>query len=306
MLEERYADAYHQVGLERLDKKILIKLKACWALTKSRQTFLLLITGWAGYCSAGHGVTDVATLLSLLGSLYLAISGSTVLNMYVDRDIDARMPRTIDRPLPTGVLSPPEALLFGLVFSLLGIIWAFTLSVLFGLVSFAGLFFHVVIYTMWLKRKTPFSVMPGGIAGGMPVLAGRVLATGRIDLVGVLLALVVLLWIPIHIWTFAMRYAEDYKLAGVPTFPTIYGIERTRLVLALSTILSGLAIMLVVFLNGVNGPYLLVAVLSVVVLVAFTAFYSAYPSPKRNFLLFKAASIHMLVSMFMVGLTGPG
>lgn len=306
MLDERYADAYQQVELLRLDKKILIKLKACWALTKSRQTFLLLITGWAGYCSAGHAVLDGVTLLYLLGSLYLAICGSTVLNMYIDRDIDARMSRTIDRPLPSGILSPLEALVFGLLLSLFGIIWAFMLNVLFGLVTFAGLFFHVVIYTIWLKRKTPFSVMPGGIAGGMPVLAGRVLATGSIDLVGVLLALVVLLWIPIHIWTFAMRYAEDYKLADVPTFPAIYGRERTRLFLALSTVLTGVAMMLVVFLNGVSGPYLLASILAVVVLVALTAFYSAYPSPQRNFMLFKVASIYMLVSMFMVGLTGAG
>lgn len=301
-LEERYVDAYQQVGLKRFDERILIKLKACLALTKSKQTFLLLITGWAGYCSASSMATDGATLLSLLGSLYLAISGSTVLNMYVDRDIDARMTRTIGRPLPTGVLSPQEALVFGLLLSLFGVIWAYTLNSLYGLVIIAGLFFHVLIYTMWLKRKTPFSVMPGGIAGGMPVLAGRVLGTGSIDLVGVLLALAVLLWIPIHILTFAIRYAEDYKLAGVPTFPAIYGKERTRLVLAGSTVLTGMAMMLVVFLNGVSGPYLLASILSVVVLVALTAFYSAYPSPKRNFLLFKVASIYMLVSMLMVGL----
>jgi protoheme IX farnesyltransferase len=304
--EEKYADSYQQVGPKRLDQKIFIKLKACWTLTKSRQTFLLLITGWAGYCSAGHTVTDWATLLSLLGSLYLAISGSTVLNMYVDRDIDARMPRTIERPLPTGVLSPPEALVFGLLLSLVGIIWAFSLNSLFGLVVFAGLFFHVVIYTMWLKRKTPFSVMPGGIAGGMPVLAGRVLGTGTIDVVGVLLALAVLMWIPIHILTFAIRYAEDYKLANVPTFPAIYGIERTRLVLAGSTVLTGVAVMLAVLLNGVSGPYLLASILAIFVLVAFTAYSSAYPSPKRNFLLFKVASVFMLVSMLMVGLTGAG
>jgi len=285
---------------------VLGKLKAYLALTKSKQTFLLLITGWAGYCSAGHAVADGATTLSLLGSLYLAICGSTVLNMYVDRDIDARMPRTIERPLPTGVVSPMETLAFGSLISLLGIGWAFALDLLFGLVVFAGLFFHVVVYTMWLKRKTPFSVMPGGIAGGMPVLAGRVLGTGAIDLVGVLLALAVLLWIPIHILTFATRYAEDYKLASIPTFPAVYGMNRTRLVLAGSTILTGVSMMLGAFLNGVTGPYLVASILLVVILIVITAFYSAFPTPKRNFLLFKAASIYMLISMLMVGLTGAG
>jgi len=304
-IKERYADTGRKVQTTRLDK-VLGKLKAYLALTKSKQTFLLLITGWAGYCSAGHAVADGATTLSLLGSLYLAICGSTVLNMYVDRDIDARMPRTIERPLPTGVVSPMETLAFGSLISLLGIGWAFALDLLFGLVVFAGLFFHVVVYTMWLKRKTPFSVMPGGIAGGMPVLAGRVLGTGAIDLVGVLLALAVLLWIPIHILTFATRYAEDYKLASIPTFPAVYGMNRTRLVLAGSTILTGVSMMLGAFLNGVTGPYLVASILLVVILIVITAFYSAFPTPKRNFLLFKAASIYMLISMLMVGLTGAG
>ena len=305
VIKERYADTGRKVQTTRLDK-VLGKLKAYLALTKSKQTFLLLITGWAGYCSAGHAVADGATTLSLLGSLYLAICGSTVLNMYVDRDIDARMPRTIERPLPTGVVSPMETLAFGSLISLLGIGWAFALDLLFGLVVFAGLFFHVVVYTMWLKRKTPFSVMPGGIAGGMPVLAGRVLGTGAIDLVGVLLALAVLLWIPIHILTFATRYAEDYKLASIPTFPAVYGMNRTRLVLAGSTILTGVSMMLGAFLNGVTGPYLVASILAVVILIVITAFYSAFPTPKRNFLLFKAASIYMLISMLMVGLTGTG
>lgn len=303
--EEGPVDSYRQaVKFKRLNERIRLKLQAYWELTKSKQTFLLLITGWAGYGSAGHLVTDWVTLVSLLGSLYLAICGSTVLNMYVDRDIDARMPRTIKRPLPAGVLRPREALVFGSLISLVGIAWAFTLSSLFGLVIAAGLFFHAVVYTMWLKRKTPFSVIPGGVSGGMPVLAGRVLGTGSIDIVGVLLALAVLLWIPIHILTFAMRYAKDYNLANVPTFPAIYGEDKTRLVLAGSTVLTGLAMMLAVFLNGVRGPYLFASIFSVAVLIVMAVLCSAFPSPKKNFLLFKAASIYMLASMLLVGLAG--
>lgn len=303
--EERPLNAYQQaVKFEKLSERILIKMQAYWELTKSKQTFLLLITGWAGFASAGHLITEWATMLFLLGSLYLAISGSTVLNMYVDRDIDARMPRTIKRPLPAGVLRPREALAFGSLLSLLGVVWAFTLGPLFGLVVAAGLFFHAGVYTMWLKRNTPFSVIPGGVSGGMPVLAGRVLGTGSIDIIGVLLALAVLLWIPIHILTFAMRYAKDYNLANVPTFPAIYGEEKTRLVLAASTVFTGLAMMPAVLLNGVRGPYLLASVISVAVLIVVAIFCSAYPTPKRNFLLFKAASIYMLASMLLVGLAG--
>jgi len=284
--------------------KIIIKLKAYWELTKSKQTFLLLITGWAGYASAGPLSTNWVAMLSLLGSLFLAISGSTALNMYVDRDIDAKMPRTIKRPLPAGVLLSREALVFGALLSVIGIGWAFALSPLVGIVVAAGLFFHAGVYTIGLKRKTPFSVIPGGIAGGMPVLAGRVLGTGSIDLVSVLLALSVLLWIPIHILTFAMRHAKDYQAVNVPTFPAIYGERKTRLVLSVSTVLAGMAIVFAVYLNGVQGFYLLASLIAVVLLIALAVFCSVFPSKKRNFLLFKAASLYLLASMLLVGLAG--
>lgn len=301
--EGRQEESYSQsVKMAKLNERILLKLKAYWELTKSRQTLLLLITGWAGYSSAVHFSTDWKITLSLLGSLFLAISGSTVLNMYVDRDIDAKMPRTIKRPLPAGVLLPREALAFGSLISIVGVAWAFTLTPLYGIVVAAGLFFHAGVYTMWLKRKTPFSVIPGGVSGGMPVLAGRALGTGCIDMVGVLLALAILLWIPIHILTFAMRYADDYKSAEVPTFPSIYGVDLTRLVLAGSTILTGLAMLLAVILNGVRGTYLGASVISVVVLIAVAVFCSVFATEKRNFLLFKAASIYMLATMLLVGL----
>ncbi|MFY9140761.1 MAG: heme o synthase [Thermacetogeniaceae bacterium] len=302
--EKQVGDSQQTVKLHSLNERIIIKLKAYWELTKSKQTFLLLITGWAGYASTGHLMTDWVTTLSILGCLFLAISGSTVINMYVDRDIDAKMPRTINRPLPAKVLLPREALAFGSLISVIGIVWAFTLSHLVGIVVAAGLFFHAGVYSMWLKRKTPFSVIPGGVSGGMPVLAGRVLGTGSIDLVGVLLALSVLLWIPIHILTFAMRYADDYQAAQVPTFPAVYGEGKTRLVLSVSTVLAGLAMVFAVYLNGVQGYYLLASLVAVILLIALAVFYSIFPSPKRNFLLFKAASLYMLASMLLVGLAG--
>ena len=290
--------------MSNLKERIIIKLKAYWELTKSRQTFLLLITGWAGYASTGHMLTDWATMLSLLVCLFLAISGSTVLNMYVDRDIDAKMPRTIKRPLPARVLLPREALAFGTLISVIGIVWAFTLSPLVGIVVAVGLFSHAGVYTMWLKGKTPFSVIPGGVSGGMPVLAGRALGTGSIDLVGVLLALSVLLWIPIHILTFAMRYAEDYRAANIPTFPAVFGEGLTRLVLSLSTVLAGMAMLFAVYLNGVQGAFLVALSVAVILLIVLAVFCSLFPSAKRNFLLFKAASLYMLASMLLVGLAG--
>jgi len=127
------------------------KFRLYWPLIKSLQTALLLTTGLAGYMSARCPIFNIWTILGMAGSLFLAISGSTVLNMWYDRDIDAKMSRTLNRPLPAGVIQPQEALFFGLTISILGVGWALAMNVLFGAIVFAGLFFDVVVYTVWLR-----------------------------------------------------------------------------------------------------------------------------------------------------------
>ena len=114
------------------------------------------------------------------------------------------------------------------------------MSPVYGDVVFAGLFFDVVVYTTWLKRRTPYSIIIGGLSGGMPALAGRALGVGGIDGVGILLALAVLFWIPTHIMTFSIRHADDYRRAGVPTFPARYGVGITHVLIALSSIAAAL------------------------------------------------------------------
>ena len=146
--------------------KIKAKLRIYWPLIKSLQTGLLMTTGLAGYMSARCPVNNISTMLGLTGSLFLAISGSTVLNMWYDRDIDAKMERSCRRPLPSGRMSPREALLLGLALSAGGVGWALTMDIAFGLVVFAGLFFDVIVYTIWLKRRTAWSIVWGGISGG--------------------------------------------------------------------------------------------------------------------------------------------
>jgi len=217
-------------------KTILNKLKSYYSLIKSLQTSLLLVTGVTGYVSARVPEVNWETLIGLLGSLFLTISGSTVLNMVYDRDIDYRMVRTMHRPLPSGKVSVREAFVLGMFLSLSGIVWAISLAPLYALIVFAGLFLDVVVYTLWLKRRTPWAIVWGGISGGMPILAGRVLGIGGIDYIGVLLSLSILLWIPTHILTFSMRFFNDYRRAGIPTFPSVYGYKKTRLIIAVSSL----------------------------------------------------------------------
>ncbi len=281
--------------------KMLTKLKLYWPLIKTLQTSLLLATGLAGYLSA-HTAPSGLILLGVAVSLFLAISGSTVLNMWYDRDIDAVMNRTHHRPLADGRVSPQEALRLGLILSILGVGLAVWMSPLYGLVVFAGLFFDVVIYTLWLKRRTCWSIVWGGIAGGMPILAGRVMAIGRIDLIGILLSMAVLFWIPTHILTFSMRFFADYQAARIPTFPSTYGFETTRAMIALSAIIAAASMGVAGVMIGVQAGFLrLMAVLSAGLLVlSFATVFR--PSERINYSLFKYASLYMLASMILLSI----
>lgn len=279
---------------------ILRRLRAYWHLTKSLQTGLLLVTGLAGYMSARCPLTTWQTLLSLSGSLFLAIGGSTVLNMVYDRDIDAIMRRTCWRPLPAGTISPKEALGLGLILTVTGVSWAFTMSSAYGLVVLAGVFFDMVIYTIWLKRRTPWAILWGGIAGGMPILAGRALALGYLDPVGALLALSVLFWIPAHIMTFTIKYAADYASAGILTFPARYGVRATRAMITASSVIASLTMFLAAIGIGMAWGYLGLLLTLGLGLLLLAIISLLRPSDRLNLGLFRYASLYMFGSMLLV------
>lgn len=276
------------------------KLRLYWQLIKSLQTGLLLVTGLAGFMSARCPWASWGALLSLSGTLLLAISGSTLLNMVYDRDVDARMARTMQRPLPSGQLHPHEVLAVGLVMSGVGVGWALSLAPLYGVVVFAGLFFDVVVYTMWLKRRTPWSIVWGGVAGGMPALAGRVFGVGRIDEVGLLLALAVLLWIPTHIMTYGAQHAHDYRRSGVPVFANTHGQRVTRIMVTLSTVAAVVVMLFTCWQIGLHVKSLHASLALGAVLVALTLAGLVRPSSRLNVGVFKFASLYMLGSMVAI------
>ncbi|HRQ23246.1 MAG TPA: UbiA family prenyltransferase, partial [Anaerolineales bacterium] len=276
------------------------KIAHYWALTKPLQSGLLLATGLAGYMSARCPVFNIGTILGLAGSLFLAIAGSTVLNMWWDRDIDAKMGRTQKRATSSGAVDENEVLRVGLILSVIGVGWAAAMDALYGLIVFAGLFFDVVVYSMWLKRRTAWSIVWGGISGAMPILAGRALGLGAVDWVGAMLALGILFWIPTHTLTFSMKFAKDYADACVPTFPSAYGLTVTRATIAISSVLAAAAMIVAGYGIGMTWGFLrLLGVLSAGLFVlALVVMFR--PSERVNFGLFKYASIYMLAAMILV------
>ena len=281
-------------------KTLFAKLRLYLPLIKSLQTGLLIATGLAGYMSARCPIFNMGTIVGLFASLFLSISGSTVLNMWYDRDIDAKMGRTKKRPLSSGAVSGGEVLRLGLTLSLLGVGLAVAMDALYGLIIFAGLFFDVVVYTIWLKRKTCWSIVWGGISGGMPILAGRVLGVGGFDWIGIVLSLGILFWIPTHILTFSMKYHNDYKAAGVPTFPSTYSFGFTRTVIAVSSVIASLAMGIAGWGIGMTVGYLRILIVLSAGLLTLAIATLLRPSEQVNFGLFKYASVYMLSSMVLI------
>lgn len=268
-------------------------------LIKSKQTFLLTYTTFFAYLVSAWMIgIDIGIFLWLMVGVFFAVSGSTMLNMYIDRDIDALMERTKNRALPSGRIPANTVLRHGLLFVAAGVlaIGVFVNS-LTMIVVFFGAFFDVVVYSMWLKRRTRFSILFGGIAGGLPALAGQTAATGEISLGGIMMALFVICWIPLHILTLALfpKNLEGYRAAKVPMWSVINQSQSVK-VITFSAILS-------VWLIAVTGIILNIhfLILTPLFIFAFHIFRESIinlrtPTQYRTFKIFKMASMLMALA----------
>ena len=206
------------------------------ALLKPRVMSLVIFTALVGIVLAPGHVHPVIALTSLI-CIATGAGASGALNMWYDRDIDALMSRTANRPIPRGRVSPEEALAFGMVLAFFSVV---TLGILVNWYAAALLaftiFFYVVIYTMWLKRWTAQNIVIGGAAGALPPMVGWVAATGSLSVAPVLLFLIIFLWTPPHFWALALYRTDDYARARVPMLPVIAGADATRLQILLYAI----------------------------------------------------------------------
>ena len=198
-----------------------------FSLMKPRVMSLAVFTALVGLMIApGHH----DPLLGFIAILAIAAGAGAagVLNMWFDADIDAVMTRTAGRPIPSGKISREEALAFGL-FVAAGAIVVLALALNMtaaALLAFA-IFFYVVVYTMWLKRRTPQNIVIGGAAGALPPVIGWAAATGEIGLEPVILFLIIFLWTPPHFWALSLTRAHEYSRAGIPMLPVVAGRAAT-------------------------------------------------------------------------------
>ncbi|KQS48004.1 MULTISPECIES: heme o synthase [unclassified Sphingomonas] len=206
------------------------------ALTKPRVMTLVVFTGLCGMLAAPVGVHPVIGFTAIL-CIALGAGAAGALNQWYESDIDAVMRRTQKRPLPDGRMDRQAALHFGVGLSAFSVLF---MGVAVNLVAAAiltvSILFYVLVYTVWLKRRTPQNIVIGGAAGAFPPLIGWAAATGDIALLPVLLFLFVFLWTPPHFWALALFMKSDYAAAGVPMLPVVSGERTTRTQIGLYTI----------------------------------------------------------------------
>ncbi|MFE2432968.1 heme o synthase [Streptomyces sp. NPDC059373] len=200
------------------------RVMAFVALTKPRIIELLLITTVPVMFLAAGGVPDLGRVaLTVIGG-YLSAGGANALNMYIDRDIDALMHRTEQRPLVTGMVSPREGLIFGITLSVVSTVWfAVLVNPLSAALSLTAILYYVFVYTIWLKRRTAQNIVWGGVAGCLQVFIGWSAVRNELAWAPFVLFLVLFFWTPPHYWPLSMKVKDDYERVGVPMLPVVAG-----------------------------------------------------------------------------------
>ena len=209
-------------GLGAGSSQVVTVVRAYVALTKPRIIELLLVTTVPAMLLAARGLPGVGLVVATLVGGTLAAGSANALNCYYDRDIDAIMTRTKNRPLNSSLVSPRSAIIFGLALGALSlaVLWL-TTNALSAALAAAAIAFYVLVYTRLLKRRTSQNIVWGGAAGCMPVLIGWTAVTGRLAWTPVVLFLIVFLWTPPHFWALAMQFKSDYAAARVPMLPVM-------------------------------------------------------------------------------------
>jgi heme o synthase len=238
--------------------------------------------------------------LALAGAL--ASMGSSALNHYYDRDIDKMMDRTAQRPIPSGRLSAKNVLNYGLGLSILSVVIAwFTLNpVATGMIAL-GIFFYVVVYTVWLKRNNAWNIVIGGFAGSAASMAGWATATGSVDLLGFLVGWLVFMWTPPHFWCLAIKAKEEYASVRVPMLPVLIGNEKTANYIFTNTAIL-LPFSIALYFFGMGLLYTVVAAISGSIMLLYHYKLTKNPTPNFAWKAYKVTAPYLVIIFVAVSL----
>ena len=285
-------------------------------LLKPRVMSLVVFTGLVGVLIAPVHIHPFTAALAVL-AIALGSGAAGAINMWYERDLDALMARTRNRPLPAGRVAPDDALGLGVLLSIFSVLlMALATNFVAAALLAAAILFYVFVYTVWLKRRTPQNIVIGGAAGAFPPMIGRAAATGDVSATGIALFLLIFLWTPPHFWALALYRSDDYRRAGVPMLPVVAGPRETKRQMLIYPLVLLPAALAPTLLGAVGWLYGTVALALSLAFIGHAALVwrtaddeSAYPAARRMFkfsllylaVLFAALPLDRIVSWFLVG-----
>ncbi len=238
--------------------------KATWrdylSLTKPKVISLLLFTTIMAMFIAAKGSPNIISLIGVLIGGYMSAGAAGVYNMIYDRDIDGRMVRTSKRPVVTDLIPVKNAVIFALSLTVLSFLFiALSSNVLAALLSWAGIAFYVIIYTMWLKRTTWQNIVIGGAAGAIPPLVGWAAVTGDLSILAWLLFAIIFVWTPVHFWALALMIKDEYATVGIPMAPLVIGDKATVIQIVMYAVLTVVLTIIPFFMHEFSLVYFIAA-----------------------------------------------
>jgi protoheme IX farnesyltransferase len=267
--------------------RIVDTLRGYLALTKPRIVVLLLVTTVPAMMLAEGGWPSPALIMLTLIGGALSAGGANTINCFIDRDIDSIMHRTQGRPIPSGLIEPTQALVFGICLGLAGFsTLAVGVNMEAALLATGALLFYVFVYTLWLKRDSTQNIVIGGAAGAIPPVTGWAAVTGGLDWPALVLFGIIFLWTPPHFWALASRYRDDYEEASIPMLPVVSGQAETNrqiLLYSLALVASSLALVPVA---GMGLVYMVTAAALGIGFLAYAYRLWRSPSDRSSMALF--------------------
>ena len=277
-----------------------------YELTKPNVWWLLVFTAIGAMIRAGGNYSNTNELfipseiiILVILSVTFGTAGAEAISNYIDKDVDALMQRTKNRPIPSGRIKAINSLIFGIILSSLAIIFSYmidysnnsTLPIVTFLMIF-GLFDYLIVYSAYLKRKNLSNIILGGFSGAMPALIGYTAISKTIVLEGLLISALVFIWIPAHIWSLSLRFQDDYSKAKIPMLPTVVSLKTSIRLIALSSII------LVIFslmLYQIGTIYLITAIITGIIILFSSLKLLLEPTKERSWKLFKISSPYLAV-----------
>jgi len=275
-------------------------VKAFFNLMKPRVMSLVIFTCAVGLLIAPTKI-EFTNIIFSLGAVALGSGGAGALNMWYESDLDSLMTRTCLRPIPTGKLTKNQALIFGILSSVISIFMLYIFSNLISaLILTITILFYVFVYTIWLKRKTPQNIVIGGAAGALPPIIGWAIATNEISIEPFILFLIIFIWTPSHFWALSLYKTDDYKKASIPMLPITSGIKTTKLNIFIYSLILFPTALLPYFFNFSGLFYLIFAsIMSIYYLfISYRLFNEKSPTIEKK--LSKKLFAYSILYLFLI------